>query len=326
MPVTLKYHQPGEPPGTVSPIDEAIDQMVRGQQVDIACPYLGLAYLKRVIKLASSWRLLTDVDQWIISQAQNSRRKIYDFITPHSERVRHYPDLHAKVIIAQEKALVGSANFTLKGIAGRIEMCALFEKTSEVAELRDWFDRLWPLSDLVNSDQLLSTLIPNAPNATILARRYRLSSRAPRINSKLASSTKEPAARIARNSRKATNRLVQPAVDVDYPNSVSERTVRSMETDKRRSAAVKAAIDAVRSSEYVEGIRAAAEIIGAGRGKGFSHEQVRNLIKAGDLDNYGGGGYYGKYKFLRSELERLAIPENRKKPGREIGWRKFRDG
>lgn len=140
MLVTLKYHQPGEPPGTVSPIDEAIDQMVRGQHVDIVCPYIGLPYLKRIIKQASSWRLLSDVDQWIISQAQNSRSKIYDFITAHSESIRHYPDLHAKVIIAENKALVGSANFTEKGMTKRIEMCTLFENKRQVEELRDWFN------------------------------------------------------------------------------------------------------------------------------------------------------------------------------------------
>lgn len=95
---------------------------------------------------------------------------------------------------------------------------------------------------------------------------------------------------------------------------------------KQRSSAVKAAIDAVASTdglEYVNGLRNAAAIIGTGRGNGFSHEQVRNLVTTGQLDNYG-GGYYGKFRFLRSDLERLAKPENRKRPGRKIGWKKAR--
>ena len=100
MPVKLIYHQPEEPQGTPSPIEEAIDTMVRGQPVDTACPYLSLPFLEQIIKQASSWRLLSDVDQWIISQAQNSRSNIYDFITSNSESIRHYRDLHAKVIIA----------------------------------------------------------------------------------------------------------------------------------------------------------------------------------------------------------------------------------
>lgn len=322
MPVTLIYHQPGEPRGTVSPIDEAIDQMVRGQHVDIVCPYIGLPYLKRIIKQASSWRLLSDVDQWIISQPQNSRSKIYDFITSNSESIRHYRDLHAKVIVATEKALVGSANFTQKGMTQRIEMCTLFENKTQVGKLRDWFNGLWPLSNLVKSDQL-SKLIHNAPTSTKLAGRYRLSSTAPRINSKLAFSTKKRSAPVAKNNRKADHSSVEPPVDVDYPNSISEE---SMETDKqKRSAAVRAAIDAVKTlntSEYVEGIRAAAEIIGEGRSKGFSHEQVRNLVKKGELDNYRDGGRYGRFKFRRSDLERLANPEKRKKPGPKIGSKK----
>jgi hypothetical protein len=322
MRVRLIYHQPGEPQGTVSPIDEAIDQMVRGQQhVDIACPYIGLSYLKRIVKQAS-FRLLSDVDQWIISQAKNSRSNICNFITSNSKSIRHYPDLHAKVIIAGEKAMVGSANLTEKGMTKRIEMCMLFENKRRVEELRDWFNGLWPLSNLVKSDQL-SRLIHNAPTPTKLARRYRLSSEAPRIKSKLAFSTKKASASVAKNSRKADDRRLEPAVDVDYPNSVSERTLMSMEADKQRSRAVKVAIDAVvDSSRYIEGIHAAAEIIGASRERGFSREQVRNLIKTGQLDNYGKGGRYDKFKFLRSDLERLAIPENRKKPGRRIGSKK----
>lgn len=96
---------------------------------------------------------------------------------------------------------------------------------------------------------------------------------------------------------------------------------------KQRSSAVKAAIAAVTSvddSEYVDGIRAAAEIIGAGRGKGFSHEQVSNLVETGQLVDYGSGGRYGRRRFLRSDLERLADSDNRKKPGRKIGWKKVK--
>lgn len=207
MPVTLTYHQPGEALGTVSPIDEAIDQMVRGQHVDIVCPYIGLPYLKRIIKQASSWKLLSDVEQWIVSQSENSRKKIYNFITMHPERVHHYRDLHAKVIIAEEKAVVGSANFTEKGITRRIEMCVLFQKTSEVAELRVWFDTLWQRCAPVDSDAL-ARFILSAPNPINSSTLDRLNSPA-QINSKLASSTKEPSDPIAKNSREARDRLVE---------------------------------------------------------------------------------------------------------------------
>lgn len=87
-------------------------------------------------------------------------------------------------------------------------MCALFEKTSEVAELRDWFDRLWHLSAPVDSDEL-SSFILSAPilvNPTI---RDRLSSPAPSINSTFMFSTKKPSAPIAKNNREAHDRLVE---------------------------------------------------------------------------------------------------------------------
>lgn len=207
MPVTLIYHQPEEPEGTPSPIKEAIDQMVRGQHVDIACPYLSLPYLEQIIKQASSWRLLSDVDQWIGSQeTKDSQSKICNFIKKkkNSRRVRDYRKLHAKVIIAKENAFVGSANFTNSGLGKREEMCVLLERTSEVAELHAWFDRLWELSDPANRNGL-SLLIRDRPNQTIPDSPYRRSSTAPRINSKLEFSTKKPSAPVAKNNPEATS-------------------------------------------------------------------------------------------------------------------------
>src|SRR6185503_4664129 len=163
MPVTLKYHQPGGTSGDRSPIDRAICEIVSGKHIDIACPYLSLPYLEQIRKQSSSWRLLTDVEQWIISQAKNSRSEIYDFITEHSERIHYYPGLHAKVIIAEEKALVGSANFTQEGITRRSEMCVLLGDLKQVSELSTWFNRLWELSAPVDVDEL-AEFIRRAPS------------------------------------------------------------------------------------------------------------------------------------------------------------------
>lgn len=208
MSVTLVYHQPGIASGVVSPIDGAIHQMVQRRHIDIACPYLGLPYLKRIINQSTSWRLLSDVEQWIISQAENARDEILDFISAYPERVRHYQGLHAKVIIAEEKALVGSANFTETGMTKRIEMCALFENTSEVAELCAWFDSLWRLCAPVDRDAL-ARFILSAPDPINSSKLERLNSPAPSINSTLASRSKEPSAPIAKNDRRAYDRLVE---------------------------------------------------------------------------------------------------------------------
>lgn len=57
--------------------------------------------------------------------------------------IRHCKDLHAKVILAEAKALLGSANFTEKGITGRTEVSVLFEGEPQVEELQVWFQSLW---------------------------------------------------------------------------------------------------------------------------------------------------------------------------------------
>ncbi len=68
MPVILVHHTPESSGGGVSPFDTAIMEIATGRDVRIACPFLGVKYLQRVIDRASSWRLLTDVEAWLASQ------------------------------------------------------------------------------------------------------------------------------------------------------------------------------------------------------------------------------------------------------------------
>lgn len=142
MTVRLIYHTPESMDGGVSPFDATITDMVEGSELQIACPYLGLSYLQRVIERSSGWRLLTDVEEWLASHAHESRTRIVDFILANRERVRHCKDLHAKVLIAGTRALTGSANFTDKGITGRVEVSVLFDCCEQVEELRAWFELL----------------------------------------------------------------------------------------------------------------------------------------------------------------------------------------
>ncbi|MEO6908067.1 MAG: phospholipase D-like domain-containing protein, partial [Abditibacteriaceae bacterium] len=155
MPTELIYHPSNSAPGDVSPFDEAIIYVVEFEDVKIACPYLGLAYLQRIISLSQSWKILTDVEEWLASHNQNGREQIQKFIADNSARIHHCRDLHAKVIVAGNKALLGSANFTNKGITQRIEVSVLFEHEPEVEELREWFDNLWKNSPSINENELV---------------------------------------------------------------------------------------------------------------------------------------------------------------------------
>ena len=154
MSTKLIYHTPDSMAGGASPFDIAILEMLEGQEVRIACPYLGLSYLERILERASGWRLLTDVREWLASHSHESRTRIVAFILANQEQVRHCKDLHAKVLIAGTQALTGSANFTEKGITGRVEVSVLFQECEEVEELRAWFDLLWSQTAPIPADDL----------------------------------------------------------------------------------------------------------------------------------------------------------------------------
>ena len=144
MPIRLLYHRFNSPPDQVSPFDTAIMDMVNGHELRIACPYLGLYYLKRMVDRSTNWQLLTDVPEWLASErSPASREEIITYILANREHIQHCNDLHAKVLIAGSRVLLGSANFTVKGITGRTEMAVLFDGGEQVKEVRDWFDCLW---------------------------------------------------------------------------------------------------------------------------------------------------------------------------------------
>lgn len=143
MTIRLVYQTTESMDGGISPFDEAIMEIVEGKELCIASPYLGLTYLQRMVERGSGWRLLTDVQEWLASHHHESRSCLVDFILAHREQVRHCKDLHAKVLIAGTRALTGSANFTDKGITGRVEMSTLFDGCEQIDELRAWFDLLW---------------------------------------------------------------------------------------------------------------------------------------------------------------------------------------
>lgn len=67
MTTRLIYHTSTSANGGLSPFDEAICSIVRNRDINIACPYLGLNYLKRIFSLSNSWKILTDVEEWLAS-------------------------------------------------------------------------------------------------------------------------------------------------------------------------------------------------------------------------------------------------------------------
>jgi hypothetical protein len=138
----LLYHDP-DCLGNASPFDEAILGIARAENVCLACPYIGLAYLRRVIRLTESWRLLTDVQEWLRSQDNTQREGIYQFLAHNRFLIRHSPRLHAKVVIGSRSAMVGSANLTDAGIRQRTELAVRLDGSPQVQELTKWFEAHW---------------------------------------------------------------------------------------------------------------------------------------------------------------------------------------
>lgn len=155
MAIKLIYRNLESVSGDISPFDEAIIKIVRGEHIRIVCPYLGLTYLQRIIKLSTSWQILTDLEEWISSQKdKNSQLRIKGFIDKYNKFIHHLEDLHAKVIIAGDKAIIGSANFTQKGIRQRTEVSILLDREPQVEELSLWFDTLWHQTRSVDGHEL----------------------------------------------------------------------------------------------------------------------------------------------------------------------------
>ncbi len=164
MTFRLLYHNV-DSPGAISPFDEALVSIATGDDVRLACPYISLSYLERLTKLSTSWRLLTDVEEWLRSHNRTQRERILLFLVRFRARIRHCPRLHAKVAVGSRSAMLGSANFTDLGIKWRTEMCMMVEEEPQVRQLTEWFETHWSKGYEVRRteiDEYLKTLPEDA--------------------------------------------------------------------------------------------------------------------------------------------------------------------
>ena len=145
-----------------SPFDKELVELSKNQDLLLVLPYIGLSYLKRLINLSKSWKLISDFQEWIISHPNKKQRlEIRDFIVKHSNKIRHILDIHAKVLITENYGFLGSANFTDKGIRERTEMSVSFSDKEKVNELRNWFQSLWINSEDFSEKELSDFVMKN---------------------------------------------------------------------------------------------------------------------------------------------------------------------
>jgi hypothetical protein len=152
----LLYHDLSSATGDSSPFDKAVLQICETGAVGIVSPYIGVSYLQRVISASGTWRLVSDIEAWLASLSMRARPKAWQFIRENLGHIHHCSAIHAKAVIGEELAMLGSANLTNAGMLGRTEMGIQIDDPKMVRELNEWFEALWlqthsPIVDETNS-------------------------------------------------------------------------------------------------------------------------------------------------------------------------------
>lgn len=137
-----------------SVFDAEIIELVRAKDIKITSPYLSLDYFNRIVNLSESWKLITDLEEWIKSSTIKARKEIIEIIRKNTDRIHHCSSLHSKLILSNKKAILGSANLTNKGICKNIELGIVYSDEFKVEEVTIWFDQLWNETTSVSIKEL----------------------------------------------------------------------------------------------------------------------------------------------------------------------------
>lgn len=181
MSINLLYH-PIEEDSSTSPFNQ-IKKYVEGNTVDIVCPYLNTEILEGITGLADSWRLVTDMDEWL--RTQSDKKRIREFVHSHHSAIRHCRGLHAKVILTDDSAIIGSANFTYSGLSRNTEMSVLIKDAPEINELQDWVEQLWTHTDPVDKATLDKVIDTGDSSSTSIQQEIRLPDAGPTVRTSI---------------------------------------------------------------------------------------------------------------------------------------------
>ncbi|AEE51016.1 phospholipase D-like domain-containing protein [Haliscomenobacter hydrossis] len=178
----LIYHVPKNEIQNSSPFDMAIKELVKSDDLNIACPYIDIDYLKDIINGKIEFKILTDVEQWIQSTNQNKREEIVCFLKKNQGKIHHYPGLHAKVVASNTGAIIGSANLTMSGLYSNNEFSILVDSEKIINEIREWFDLWWTNSEVPNLEEVIAFSDDCNKNEKKVAFKVKITSKSPKIN------------------------------------------------------------------------------------------------------------------------------------------------
>jgi hypothetical protein len=137
-----------------SPFLEELIDIFEENDVMVACPYIDRKILSFLISRANNVKIVSDVVAWLESCSTKERVKTIEFINALGERLHHCPKLHAKVFFNESKSLIGSANLTNSGMLRNIEMSVVLDNSEKLDELRQWFKKLWDITEPLDYDNM----------------------------------------------------------------------------------------------------------------------------------------------------------------------------
>lgn len=181
---SIIHHIVGAPAGETSPFILRIHAIAKGSTLRIACPYIGLRVLRPIVERSKTWRLLTDTEELLRNQPTSQCAEWVAFFEKHPEKIRHCRGLHAKVVLGDSSALVGSANLTEAGLGKRHEMAVYSEEATMVGPLTEWFDSLWNQCPSVPA-RALHEFVRSLPLSLQEAEPIRLDLQSPQVSAKV---------------------------------------------------------------------------------------------------------------------------------------------
>lgn len=139
--VELIAHSPGRSGGE-SPFWRALVDVAESGPLDLACPYLSADLLRHLLaRTRGELRVLTDVQAWLDSTDEHGA--VLALLREHPDAFRDCRGLHAKLALGPRAALLGSANFTRRGLLEAHELGVRLVGTPILRELATWFEAAW---------------------------------------------------------------------------------------------------------------------------------------------------------------------------------------
>lgn len=222
----LIYHPINQNIDSKNRFENALDQIIKditrnnSSELLIACPYISLDILQTVTSKVHSWKLVTDFEAWFSSDRRNAMQ-CAQFACEKNEHIRDFRNLHAKIYLSSNFAMLGSANLTHKGFENRQEMSILIDDKDLLNELMDWFNNIWEVGKCHDNDKITSYAQKVSANDVVeLVDKY---------NKKCAELTLGPAGKIVRSSS-----LFSSNAETDKKKLKKKIKEHSMTNDKQK--------------------------------------------------------------------------------------------